>query len=154
MISKKKYKIATILPYKESYTFDDASAVSLWVSEFYKRSIHKNNNFIYGNANSNKYLTKNYVNNNIPVPNVIINTKNLQIFIYIIGFVDFEFIIIPTYNCSITKNGGKKDNNLNTNKVLVKSLSSKLNKLIKINSLIGPIHAIDPHNNNVKKPTK
>ena len=65
---KKKYKIATILPYKESYTFEDASAVSLWVSEFYKRSIHKNNNFIYGNANSNKYLTKNYVN--IPLKNL------------------------------------------------------------------------------------
>ena len=37
MILKKKiYKIATILPYKESYTFDYASAVSLWVSEYFK----------------------------------------------------------------------------------------------------------------------
>ena len=68
MILKKKYKIATILPYKESYTFEDASAVSLWVSEFYKKSIHKNNNFIFGNANSKNYLTKNYIN--IPLKNL------------------------------------------------------------------------------------
>jgi glycosyltransferase involved in cell wall biosynthesis len=63
MISKKNiYKIATILPYKESYTFDHASAVSLWVSEFFKNSIYKNNNFIYGNTKPGKKLTKNYNN--------------------------------------------------------------------------------------------
>jgi glycosyltransferase involved in cell wall biosynthesis len=63
MISKKKiHKIATILPYKESYTFGYASAVSLWVSEFFKNSLYKNNNFIYGNTKPGKYLTKNYKN--------------------------------------------------------------------------------------------
>jgi len=63
MISKKKiHKIATILPYKESYTVSNASAVSLWVSEFFKNSIYKNNNFIYGNTKPGKYLTKNYRN--------------------------------------------------------------------------------------------
>ena len=31
-------KIASILPYKENYTFARASAASLWVSEFYKKS--------------------------------------------------------------------------------------------------------------------
>ena len=63
MISKKKiHKIATILPYKESYTVSHASAVSLWVSEFYKNSIYKKNNFIYGNTLPGKYLTKNYRN--------------------------------------------------------------------------------------------
>jgi len=56
------HKIATILPYKESYTFKKASAVSLWVSEFYKKSIFRNNNIIYGNTNHSKYLTKNYIN--------------------------------------------------------------------------------------------
>ena len=70
MISKKNYKIATILPYKESYTLEDASAVSLWVSEFYKKSIYKNNNFIFGNANSKNYLTQNYIN---------IHLKNLNL---------------------------------------------------------------------------
>ncbi len=55
-------KIATILPYKENYSFDQASAASLWVSEFYKNSKFKKNNFIYGHTKSKKYLTKNYVN--------------------------------------------------------------------------------------------
>ena len=38
MISKKikDLKIATILPYKENYSFEKASAASLWVSEFFK----------------------------------------------------------------------------------------------------------------------
>ena len=62
MILKKKYKIATILPYKESYTLEHASAVSLWVSEFFKKSKFKNHNYIFGNANSRNYLTGNYIN--------------------------------------------------------------------------------------------
>ena len=31
---KKNIKIATVLPYKENYTFKKASAASLWVSEY------------------------------------------------------------------------------------------------------------------------
>ena len=63
MILKKNiHKIATILPYKESYTFEYASAVSLWVSEFFKNSKFRQNNFIYGNTKPGKYLTKNYRN--------------------------------------------------------------------------------------------
>ena len=62
-------KIATILPYKENYSVDKASAASLWVSEFYTKSKHKKNNFIYGHTKSKNYLTKNYIN---------INLKNLK----------------------------------------------------------------------------
>ncbi len=64
MILKKNQslKIATILPYKENYSIDKASAASLWVSEFYKKSKFKENNFIYGHTSSKKYLTKNYIN--------------------------------------------------------------------------------------------
>ena len=71
MILKKnqKLKIATILPYKENYTVDRASAASLWVSEFYAKSKFKKYNFIYGHTKSKNYLTKNYIN---------INLKNLQ----------------------------------------------------------------------------
>ena len=58
----KNLKIATILPYKENYSFEKASAASLWVSEFFKKSKFKNNNFIYGNTNSKNFLTKNYIN--------------------------------------------------------------------------------------------
>jgi len=66
MNSKKKYlSIATILPYKENYSLEKASAASLWVSEFFKHSKFKNNNYIYGNTSSKNYLTKNYININL-----------------------------------------------------------------------------------------
>ena len=74
MISKKKYKIATILPYKESYTLENASAVSLWVSEFFNKSKFKNDNYIFGNANSRNYLTNNYIN--IPLKNLKLKFRN------------------------------------------------------------------------------
>ena len=65
MNSKKKINIITILPYKENYSLEKASAASLWVSEFFKKSKFKNSNFIYGNTNSKNYLTKNYININL-----------------------------------------------------------------------------------------
>ncbi len=55
-------KIATILPYKENYTFSKAQAAAIWVCDFYKFSRFKDTNFIYGNTSSNDFLTKNYVN--------------------------------------------------------------------------------------------
>ena len=67
--NNQKLKIATILPYKENYSVDKASAASLWVSEFYAKSKFKKHNFIYGHTKSKKYLTKNYIN---------INLKNLK----------------------------------------------------------------------------
>ena len=67
MISKKikNLKIATILPYKENYTFDKASAASLWVAEFFKKSKFKKNNKIFGYTNSKNFLTNNYININL-----------------------------------------------------------------------------------------
>ena len=64
MILKKSQdpRIATILPYKENYSKEKASAASLWVSEFFKNSKFKNNNYIFGNTKSKNYLTKNYKN--------------------------------------------------------------------------------------------
>ena len=48
MISKiNKYKIATILPYKENYSFEKASAASLWVAEFFRNSKFKKYNLSY-----------------------------------------------------------------------------------------------------------
>ena len=66
---KKNLNIATILPYKENYTYDKASAASLWVSEFFKKSKYKKNNIIYGHTKSKEYLSKNYKN---------ISLKNLK----------------------------------------------------------------------------
>ncbi len=65
MIPKKKINIATILPYKENYSSESASAASLWVSEFLKNSKFKKNNFIYGNTKSTNFLSKNYININL-----------------------------------------------------------------------------------------
>ena len=57
-----KIRIATILPYKENYTFNKASAASLWVSEFFHKSKYNKDNIIFGNTDSTDYLTKNYIN--------------------------------------------------------------------------------------------
>ena len=77
ILKKNEIKIATILPYKESYTVEKASAVSLWISEFFSKSKFKNKNFIYGNASSKNYLSKNYIN--IPLKNLKSNKKANQI---------------------------------------------------------------------------
>ena len=58
-------KIATILPYKENYTFSKAQAAAIWVCDFFKYSKHKNSNFIFGNTKGKDYLSKNYININI-----------------------------------------------------------------------------------------
>ena len=55
-------KIATILPYKENYTFSKAQAAAIWVCDFFKHSRFKDTNYIYGNTASHDYLTKNYIN--------------------------------------------------------------------------------------------
>ncbi len=55
-------KIASILPYKENYTKDGAGAVSLWIKDFRRDSIFKNNTFIFGSTLNKNYLTNNYIN--------------------------------------------------------------------------------------------
>ena len=55
-------KIATILPYKENYTFSNAQAAAIWVSDFFKYSKYKTKNTIFGNTVGKDYLTQNYKN--------------------------------------------------------------------------------------------
>ena len=55
-------KIATILPYKENYSKNKAAAASLWVGDFFKYSIFKKNNFIFGSTDQTDFLSKNYIN--------------------------------------------------------------------------------------------
>ena len=55
-------KIATLLPYKENYTFSKAQAAAIWVRDFYQNSKFKKNNYIFGNTSSNDFLTDNYIN--------------------------------------------------------------------------------------------
>ena len=49
-----KIKIATILPYKENYTFSKAQAAAIWVSIFINLKFKKNN-FIFGNTNTKDF---------------------------------------------------------------------------------------------------
>jgi glycosyltransferase involved in cell wall biosynthesis len=53
--------INIILPYKEFYTDKNAGAVSLLVSELYKKSIYKKKIKIYGSSLLSYPLTKNYI---------------------------------------------------------------------------------------------
>jgi len=62
---KDNINIATILPYKENYTFAKAQAAAIWVCDFFKYSEFKKTNFIFGNTKGYDYLTKNYININI-----------------------------------------------------------------------------------------
>ena len=62
ILPKKNLKIATILPYKENYSYSKASAASLWVSEFFKKSKYKKDNIIYGHTTFHDFLTINYKN--------------------------------------------------------------------------------------------
>ena len=62
---QKKYKIATILPYKENYTFRKAQAAAIWVCDFLKYSKFRESNYIFGNTQGTDYLSKNYININI-----------------------------------------------------------------------------------------
>tara|TARA_B100001093_G_scaffold453022_1_gene461447 strand:- start:605 stop:2728 length:2124 start_codon:yes stop_codon:yes gene_type:complete len=57
-----KIKIATILPYKENYTYSNAQAAAIWVCDFFKHSRFNKDNFIFGSTKTKDYLTKNYIN--------------------------------------------------------------------------------------------
>ena len=59
---KRDPKIATVLPYKENYTTSKAQAAAIWVSDFFKNSRFKKNNFIFGNTSGKDFLTNNYIN--------------------------------------------------------------------------------------------
>ena len=58
-------KIATILPYKENYTFSKAQAAAIWVCDFFKYSKYQKKNYVFGNTNTKDFLTENYININI-----------------------------------------------------------------------------------------
>ena len=101
MISKKikDLKIATILPYKENYSFEKASAASLWVSEFYKYSRFKKRTFIFGNTKSKNFLTKNYVNINLQSINSKFRSTTNEYSVKLIKVInDKNFDIIEIHN--------------------------------------------------------
>jgi len=101
MISKKiqNLKIATILPYKEDYSFIKASAVSLWVAEFFKNSKFNNNNIIFGSTKTKDFLTKNYVNIKLEsLESRIISTTNEYTKKLVKEFKNKNFNLIEIHN--------------------------------------------------------
>ena len=55
-------KISILLPYKENYSRDLAGAVSLFVKDTSSISKFEKNIIIFGSTNSQKFLSKNYIN--------------------------------------------------------------------------------------------
>lgn len=93
---KNKIQIATLLPYKENYTFSKAQAAAIWVCDFFRYSKFKNENIIFGHTNNKDYLTKNYVN--VPLKtNKKLSSQTIEYcnnFIKIIGQYNFDLIEI------------------------------------------------------------
>ena len=92
-------KIATLLPYKENYTFSKAAAASLWVADFFKNSKFKRNNYIFGNTDTEDHLTKNYINIEINNLKSKFTSSTIE---YCNGFIKkikrFKFQIIEIHN--------------------------------------------------------
>ena len=57
--------ISILLPYKENFAPNYAGAVSLFVNDITNVSVFKKNTYIFGNTDSKKKLSKNYINLNL-----------------------------------------------------------------------------------------
>ena len=58
-------KISILLPYKENFTPNNAGAVSLFVADINNKSNFKKTTYIFGNTESKKKLSSNYINLNL-----------------------------------------------------------------------------------------
>ena len=102
-------KIATILPYKENYTFSKAQAAAIWVCDFFKYSKHKKTNFIFGNTKGKDYLSENYVNININnLKSKLSSSTNEYCKNFIKNTKNFTFDIIEIHNRPLVFNYLKK----------------------------------------------
>ena len=102
-------KIATILPYKENYTTKNAAAASLWVSDFFKSSKLKKNNFIFGSTYSKDYLGPNYININLKRLNSKLSSTTKQYCDELIKKIkDKNYNIIEIHNRPLVFNILKK----------------------------------------------
>jgi len=78
-------KISILLPYKENFTPNYAGAVSLFVNDITKQSKYRNNTYIFGNTNSKKTLSKNYIN--IDLKKKFYQSSSKQ---YVESFLNYE----------------------------------------------------------------
>ena len=143
---KNKLNIATILPYKENYTFSNAQAAAIWVCDFFKFSKYRKNNYIFGSTHTLDYLTKNYIN--IKINNIKSKLSSSTIEYcnnFIIKAKKYNFDIIEIHNRPLVFTYLK--NKINTNYILYfhndplsmkgsKTVSERLGLLNRIDKII------------------
>jgi len=139
-------KIATILPYKENYTYSKAQAAAIWVCDFFKYSKYQDTNFIFGNTSTKDYLTKNYIN--IKISNLkskLSSTTKEYCKNIIYKIKDENFDIIEIHNRPLIFNYLKKE--INSKYILYfhndplsmngsKTSNERLNLLISLDKIV------------------
>tara|TARA_B100000315_G_scaffold148446_1_gene137310 strand:+ start:319 stop:2454 length:2136 start_codon:yes stop_codon:yes gene_type:complete len=106
----KNKKIAVLLPFKDHFTRSNAGSASIWIKDFNKRSIYKNDIKIYGNTDNLKDVIdkKNYTNINFnSYPFQGKNISYVDKFIKLIKKDNFSLIEIhnrPSYVHYLLKN--------------------------------------------------
>ena len=143
---KNKLTIATILPYKENYTFSNAQAAAIWVCDFFKFSKYKKNNYIFGSTHTKDYLTNNYINIEINNIKSKLSSSTIE---YCNNFIKkakkFNFDIIEIHNRPLVFTYLK--DKINSNFIIYfhndplsmkgsKTISERLNLLDKIDRII------------------
>ena len=83
-------KISILLPYKENYSIKYPGAVSLFVSDLYKKSSFKKDIKIFGNTDYKSFLSKNYINIKIS-KNILQSTSKS----YVKSFIEFQKKNLP-----------------------------------------------------------
>ncbi len=78
-------KVSILLPYKEDYSYENAGAVSIFVSGINKVSQYRKSTKVYGNTNYKNFLSKNYVN--IPFQKRFLQSSSK---IYVKNFINLE----------------------------------------------------------------
>jgi len=139
-------KIATILPYKENYTYSKAQAAAIWVCDFFKYSKYLNSNYIFGNTDTKDYLSKNYINIDISnIKSKFSSTTKEYCRNIIYKIKDENFDIIEIHNRPLIFNYLKKE--INSKYILYfhndpltmngsKTANERLNLLINLDKIV------------------
>ena len=82
----KKKQIAILLPFKDHYTNIKAGSASIWVKDFNKKSIYKNNISVFGNTDSLKDVIDKNIYINLSFASLKIGSKNI---LYVDEFIKY-----------------------------------------------------------------
>ena len=102
-------KIFIILPHKDQFIKNYAGSASIWVKDFFQKSIFKNNINIFGSTKNTKniFIKKNYININIPSIKILSKSnyyiKKLLIYCKKIKPSIIEIHNRPSYLINISK---------------------------------------------------